>query len=438
MLCFLKDMLMKRLVLILIALMVGFTVMAQDVTLVVIGYGATKDEAINSALRSAVEQTYGVFVSSNTEILNDELIKDEIVSVSSGNIKSFTELGANTHDDIISVTLEATVSSSALISYSKSKGGACELAGGTFAANYKLKQLRIKNTQVALEHLMIELDLLADDLFDYEIDVNPVQAARDSYLYRWLQREGYDPELTFQINVSTLSNQQTVAFVDRVKNTLTSLSSRCQETDDAYPLYVLTQYSNIDLEDSERKVRVVGDVLTYPLLVKFPYETYYNIIGKALNGYLVVDNLGNEHVNKHPLTCPCHFTYDTIRFEDHNISGNGTWYTLWSLPFSEYNRVSPEEGMPQTIKPRGTSLGMLKHVYDNILVFPEDLYQAVKGNDCLYKNSSKYLEPTTKEWKPIYVQRKAPIGIPLIETCFFVSIPLETLNQITEFKIENK
>ena len=33
---------MKRLVLILIALMVGFTVMAQDVTLVVIGYGATK------------------------------------------------------------------------------------------------------------------------------------------------------------------------------------------------------------------------------------------------------------------------------------------------------------------------------------------------------------------------------------------------------------
>ena len=126
-------MLMKRLVLILIALMVGFTVMAQDVTLVVIGYGATKDEAINSALRSAVEQTYGVFVSSNTEILNDELIKDEIVSVSSGNIKSFTELGANTHDDIISVTLEATVSSSALISYSKSKGGACELQRSAFS-----------------------------------------------------------------------------------------------------------------------------------------------------------------------------------------------------------------------------------------------------------------------------------------------------------------
>ena len=428
---------MKRLALILIALMGGFTAMAQDVTLIVIGHGATKDEAINSALRSAIEQTYGVFVSSNTEILNDELLKDEIVSVSSGNIKSFTELGANTYNNIISVTLEATVSASSLISYTKSKGGACELSGGTFAANYKLKQLRVKNTEVALEHLMTELDLLADELFDYEVDVNPVQAARDSYLYRWLQREGYDPELTFQINVSILSNKQTVAFVDRVKNTLTSLSSRCQETDDTYPLYVLTQYSNIDLEDKDRNVHVVGDVLVYPLLVKFPYETYYNIIGKALNDYLVVDNLGNEYVNKYPLCCPRHHD-NGARIDSHTYNqSNSQWYTTHSVPFSDFDRSYPE-GMPQTIKPRGTSLGMMYGYNKKVLVFPEDIYKAVKGNYFLYRNRSQYLDPTTKEWKPIYIQRKAPIGIRLIETYFFAYIPLDTLQLITEFRIENK
>lgn len=430
---------MKRFALLLIALMVGFTAMAQDVALVVIGHGATKDEAINSALRSAVEQTYGVFVSSNTEILNDELLKDEIVSVSSGNIKSFTELGASTYNDIISVTLEATVSTSTLISYAKSKGGACELAGGTYAANYKLKQLRRKNTEVALEHLMIELDLLADELFDYEIAVNPVQAARDSYLYRWLQSGGYDPELTFQINVSALSNKQTVAFVEKFKNTITSLSSRCQEGDDTYPLYALTQYSNIELEDSDKRVYVVGDVLAYPLLVKFPSETYYNIIGKALNNYMVVDNLGNEYVNQYPLSCPRH--YDAgARIENHTYDHLHTsqWYTQYSVPFSDFESSYPKSRLPQTIKPRGTSLGMMDFYQKTVLVFPEDIYKAVKGNNYIYRNKSQYKDPTTNEWKPIYVQRKAPIGIPLIETYFFVSIPIETLNLITEFRIENK
>ena len=57
-----------------------------EVTLVVTGEGATKEEATNNALRSAVEQAFGVFVSANTEILNDEIVKDEIASISSGNI----------------------------------------------------------------------------------------------------------------------------------------------------------------------------------------------------------------------------------------------------------------------------------------------------------------------------------------------------------------
>lgn len=430
---------MKHLSLIFIAIMVGFTAMAQDVTLIVNGQGRTKDEAINSALRSAVEQAYGVFVSSNIEILNDELLKDEIVSVSSGNIKSFTEVGANVHNGIISVTLEAIVSTSTLASYAKAKGAACELVGSTFAANYKLKQLRIKNTQVALEHLMIELDLLSDDLFDYEINVNPVQVKREEYLYRWLQNNGYNPELTFQIDVTVLSNKQTFAFIDKFKNTITLLSSRCQETDDTYPFYVLTQYSDINLEDSQRNVRTVGDVLTYPLLAEFPYETYYDIIGKALNSYLIVDNLGNEYINEYPLTCPLHRYEDYIDFENRTFRGRSdtAWYTIYSIPFSKINPVYAEEQLPQTIKPIGTSLGMMSR--NKALVFPEDIYKAAKGNIFLYRNKSKYWESATKEWKPAaYVQRKDPVGIPLIKTYFFVSIPLDTLNHITEFKIEKK
>jgi hypothetical protein len=63
---------------------------AQDedktVTLVVSGQGKTQDEAKQNALRSAIEQAFGAFISSKTEILNDNLVKDEIVSLTNGNI----------------------------------------------------------------------------------------------------------------------------------------------------------------------------------------------------------------------------------------------------------------------------------------------------------------------------------------------------------------
>ena len=50
-------------------------------TLVVYGTAESEDEAIKIALRSAIEQAFGTFVSANTEVLNDELVKDEIATM---------------------------------------------------------------------------------------------------------------------------------------------------------------------------------------------------------------------------------------------------------------------------------------------------------------------------------------------------------------------
>ena len=81
---------MKRIILILTFIALSITIYAQEdnsATLTVSGQGKTQDEAKQNALRSAIEQAFGAFISSNTEILNDELVKDEIVSVSNGNIQ---------------------------------------------------------------------------------------------------------------------------------------------------------------------------------------------------------------------------------------------------------------------------------------------------------------------------------------------------------------
>lgn len=114
----------------------------KSVTLVVSGSGTNKDEATKNALRAALEQTYGTFVSSNTQLVNDELVKDEIISVSSGNIEKYSEVSTETlKDGSISVCLQATVSIGKLVEFAQSKGASAELAGSSVVMNVKILKL---------------------------------------------------------------------------------------------------------------------------------------------------------------------------------------------------------------------------------------------------------------------------------------------------------
>lgn len=138
-----------------------------EVTLVVSADGATKDEATKTALRSAIEQAYGTFVSANTTILNDELVKDEIVTITSGNIKNYYEIASATMPNgKQTVTLKATVCVSKLVSYAQSKGASTEFAGAAFGMDMKLKELNKKNEMIALENLLIQVKELLPNAHD--------------------------------------------------------------------------------------------------------------------------------------------------------------------------------------------------------------------------------------------------------------------------------
>lgn len=146
-----------------------------EVTLMVSADGETKDEAVKTALRSAIEQAYGTFVSANTTILNDALVMDEIVSVASGNIKEYKEMSAEIlPNGRTTVMLQATVSISKLINYAQSKGAETEFAGATFAMNIKMKELNRVNEEKTIENLLKQMDLLLDNGFNYTIETaNP-------------------------------------------------------------------------------------------------------------------------------------------------------------------------------------------------------------------------------------------------------------------------
>ena len=144
----------------------------EDVTLIVTSDGTTKDEAIKNALRSAIEQTYGVFVSANTDILNDEVVSDEIATVASGNIKSYKELSVSQSETGATVTLEAVVSVGKLISYAKSKGADVDFDGASMFADIQLQELYKLNEEKAIENIVKQTKEIFKEGVDYKLNIS--------------------------------------------------------------------------------------------------------------------------------------------------------------------------------------------------------------------------------------------------------------------------
>jgi hypothetical protein len=158
-----------------------------DVKLIVGGQGMSIESATNNALRSAIEQAFGTYISSKTEILNDELNKDEIVSISSGNIKSYKIISqTNLENNEIAVSLEAVVSVNAMVSFFKAKGVEAEFQGGLFAANMLQQELNAKNELIVIRNL-IEIFENIEGMFNYELivsepKVDPEQNSNDNFI----------------------------------------------------------------------------------------------------------------------------------------------------------------------------------------------------------------------------------------------------------------
>lgn len=279
------------------------TILAQspsEVSLVVFGEGQTKQEAIDNALRSAIEQTYGTFVSANTNILNDDIVKDEIVTVSSGNIKSYKELTPTERvNEIYSANIQAVVSVGKLVTFARNKGSECEFAGATFGANLKLFNLYRKNAEIALSHLYEEMKQIASvGLFDWEVTVT-------------------DPKSdgSFNLTVTAKATSNLKIYGELISNTLKAISVS-EEQNKAYldmgekllsAHIVLTKptYRNPD----EKFIVKLWDVpyeygrpgykqCPYPvswLLSEPDWGKFDELFCRSLNNFKITDNLGNTY-----------------------------------------------------------------------------------------------------------------------------------------------
>ena len=282
------------------------------VTLIVSADAKTKDEATKIALRSAIEQAYGTFVSANTTILNDELAKDEIVTISSGNIKEYKEIASEQMPNgNMYVTLQATVSISKLVSYAQSKGAETEFAGSTFGMNMKMKELNKKNEEIAFDNLAKQVISLYPLAFSYKLEISEPKVINDNTVY--FNKDKYTVELPNSLSDIGLSgtyndyyislvtvyaepNQQMnkiATLINSVMGALTLSTEEKQEYEDLnlkyFPyLYISTRANMLDN---------MSDYMRIMYAFRSDYSHIFskiNIgIAKILSAFKIVDNLGN-------------------------------------------------------------------------------------------------------------------------------------------------
>lgn len=224
---------MKRLFFALIMAIPLLTTAADEITLTVSGEGSTQDVAVNNALRNAIEQAYGAFISSNTQILNNKLVKDEIVSLSQGVIKSYN-IESSTfikEKSIFFVAVKATVSMNKMVSFVNDRtSSSVKVNLGVFDANVRLAKLNA-DAEIRIIENMVKFISTVPNLWSYRLELlTPHVDKADNSMY----------EIDAYVHV--LKNDNTKKILNLVRQTLESISLTQSEIDN-YKTWGIPCYS---------------------------------------------------------------------------------------------------------------------------------------------------------------------------------------------------
>ena len=325
---------MKQLFLI-VALAISFCAYSQDdktVTLVVSGQGKTQDEAKQNALRNAIEQSFGSFISSNTEILNDELVKDEIVSIANGNIQKFEVISEVEVPEVgHATTLKATVSVTKLTSFVESKGVEIEFKGSLFGANLRQQRINENAELQAIINLCEVSNQILSKSIDYSIGVDEPVKGKGMRSFR-PQQDDY--QILFTIKLSP--NKNFDQFVNYFYSSIKAISMPVPEQENYIKLnkdiYYLT----------------VNDVEKYFFRNPSTVIALQNLFLKSnqyLHNYKVVSNLDTITVNT------CCFDYNS-ELGSQNMHYSYSKPEIWHLnsgnsAYSPYGSQNNNSGYPQ-------------------------------------------------------------------------------------------
>ena len=138
------------------------------------GYGTTEQEAINIALTSALQETLGGYLSSNTKILNDILVKDEISAITDGEVLNYKKLETKKiSEQEYFVILDVTITKSKLAKYfSRNEEITLIFDGEKLQQNLKILAINKTSELNSIKNLLEVADRFLNKITNYSFYKN--------------------------------------------------------------------------------------------------------------------------------------------------------------------------------------------------------------------------------------------------------------------------
>ena len=351
------------------------TILAQEsdkiVTLTVSGTGKTLEEARLNALRSAIEQAFGTFISSKTEILNDNLVKDEIVSIASGNVQKYNVVSQiEIPNTGYAITLSASVSIAKLTTFAESKGVVVEFKGGMFGIKIKLQKLNEEAEIVSIKDLTSTCFDIISNSIDFDLNVSePTQSLNDNNTF------------IIDFTINTKSNNNYLNFVKYFKETLSKLSLTSLEKEEYIklnkPIYEIKIDDNLFYFRTNNAVKYLCSFfITSPIYVT-SFKLYSN---KGIVKYTYADLFGENYE-----AVPCVFFSLDYRFKDRYES---LPMQLYFANFIKQNEIKNKTNLLFTALDNNKSLTEYYNYNIDYLV-PKDMFSNFKSNKLKISKSFK-------------------------------------------------
>jgi hypothetical protein len=185
---------------------------------VVDGVGATAEEALKDCFRKAVSVVMGSIVDAETQVENDRLLLDRILTFTDGFVDSFEEVGeAHVEDGLVHRRIVATVGrESLLVACGRTESASVDASG-----LYPEVMTKLERRRNALALLRKTLDMLPGCLLQVQVGRPPVEKLGDT-------STAFGLELVIRVDP-----QKYEAFQDRMNKILPCLSKQ-DGTSEAY------------------------------------------------------------------------------------------------------------------------------------------------------------------------------------------------------------
>ena len=206
------------------ALLAIFTLLlnAQEIEVISSGQGKTEEEATRIALRNALEDSYGTFISSSSIISNDILVSDEIISLVQGNIKKYKILNSTQLPDMqIYVTVKSIVALNKLSDFCQSNGMNIKFEGASIVMNIDQQIFNAKNEEKIINNIKEQILRMMNNVNIYDYKVESINNHGENIQLEISATENQNGKLLYDLLFKTLAS---IKLNRNQKNTLDKLA----------------------------------------------------------------------------------------------------------------------------------------------------------------------------------------------------------------------